>query len=68
MDELLTVKEVAKVLKTNQATVYRLISNGYIKCMKLGCIKVRRKTLDNFLEMYDGFDLNGDDPKRLEAE
>lgn len=55
--ELLTVAEVAKLLKTNPATVYKLNKAGLLKFMKLGGYKVRQETLQEFLAKYDGFDI-----------
>lgn len=57
MDEVLTVKETAKILKTNTSYVYSLIKKGFLPAMKLGQLKVRRSTLMQFLEKYEGKDL-----------
>lgn len=57
-DEVLTVSEVAKVLKTNVDYVYSLNKAGLLRFMKLGRLKVRKQTLEAFLEKYDGYDLN----------
>lgn len=58
MEEMLyTVKEVAKIIKTNPNYVYELIKAGYLPALKLGSCKVRRTSLINFLEKYDGKDL-----------
>lgn len=57
-DMLYTVKETAKILKTNTDYVYALIKKGYLKCLKLGSYKIRKTTLDNFLSKYDGYDLS----------
>lgn len=48
-DELLTLTEVAKILKVNRNAVYELIGNGYIRALKLGSMKVRRSTLNAFM-------------------
>lgn len=56
MDELLTITDVAKILKVNPSKVYQLIDKGYLRAMKLGCLKVRRRTVEEFLEKYDGTD------------
>ena len=55
--ELFTVQEVAKLLKTNVSTVYKLNKAGLLKFMKLGSLKCTEKTLREFLERYDGFDV-----------
>jgi excisionase family DNA binding protein len=57
-DMLLTVPEVAAVLKTNVDYVYKLQRTGLIKFMKIGRLKCRRSTLEAFLEKYDGFDVS----------
>ena len=58
MDTLLyTVPEVAEVLKTNTAYVYRLKDAGLLKFMKLGRLKCRREAVEEFLRKYDGYDI-----------
>lgn len=57
-DVLYTVSEVAELLKTTKDYVYKLQKAGLLKFMKLGRLKVRKKTLDEFLEKYDGMDLS----------
>ena len=50
MPELLyTVKDVAKLLKTNEDYVRKLIKKGYLKAMVLGRLKVRASALEEFL-------------------
>lgn len=67
MDELYTVKEVSGILKVNVHTVYDLIKAGLLPALKLGSLKVRRISLMNFLEKYDGMDLSDlTDIKNLE--
>lgn len=67
MNELYTVKETAKILKINTASVYALIKSGKLRALKLGSLKVRRTTLLEFLDKYDGYDLSDlDDIKILE--
>lgn len=55
-EELLTVKQVAQVLKTNTAYVYRLRDSGLLRFMKLGTLKCRRGVLDEFIRRMDGMD------------
>ena len=57
MDELYTVKEVAKKLKVNIHKVYELVNVGLLPALKLGSIKIRKESLEEFLEKYDGKDL-----------
>lgn len=68
MPELLyTVQDVAKILKTNEAYVRRLIKKGLLKAMVLGRVKVRASALEEFLEQYEGYDVtNVDDIKKME--
>ena len=49
MDELLTIKQVSLRLKTNVATVYKLIHDGKLMALTIGNMKVRASTLDRFL-------------------
>jgi excisionase family DNA binding protein len=49
MDELLTINQVSKKLKTNVATVYKLIQCKRLIALKLGAYKVRASTLDRFM-------------------
>ncbi len=57
MDELYTVKEVAKIMKVNVHKVYELIHAGLLPALKLGSIKIRKGSLEDFLRKYDGMDL-----------
>lgn len=49
-----TISEVSTLLKVNRNFVYKLISDGYLRSMKLGCRKVTKKVLLEFLNQYDG--------------
>lgn len=55
---LYTISEVAVLLKVNRNYVYSLINKGYLRSIKLGCRKITRKSLLQFLEKYDGSDLD----------
>lgn len=68
MEEILyTVAEASKLIKTNPAYVYKLINAGLIPVIKLGSIKIRRSSLLEFLEKYEGMDLtNPKEIKKLE--
>jgi excisionase family DNA binding protein len=57
-DMLYTVPEVAAILKTNVDYVYKLQKAGLIRFMKLGRLKCRKSTLEDFLEKYDGLDIS----------
>lgn len=68
-DMLYTVPEVAAILKTNTDYVYKLQKAGLIKFMKIGRLKCRKKTLEEFLEKYEGLDItNPNDIKNIEEE
>lgn len=58
MDELYTVKEVSQKLKVNIHKVYELVNAGLLPALKLGSIKIRKESLEEFLEKYDGKDLS----------
>lgn len=59
MEEMVyTVPEVAQILKTNVDYVYRLQRAGLLKFLKIGRLKCRKSTLEQFLEKYDGFDIS----------
>lgn len=53
-----TVKEVATILHTSPNYIYELIDKGYLAAIKLGSIKVRKETLENFLVLNEGNDLS----------
>lgn len=53
-----TVAEVASILKINKNAAYDLINNGILKSIKLGSCKITAKSLNDFLEAYDGYDLS----------
>ena len=56
-DMLYTVPEVAQILKINVDAVYKLQKSGLLRFMKLGRLKCRKSTLEDFLEKYDGLDI-----------
>ena len=56
-DVLYTVKEVAELLKTNIDYVHKLRKAGLQKLLKIGQYKVRKQSLELFLERYEGKDL-----------
>lgn len=47
---LLTVSEVAKLLKVNRNFVYKIIKEGELRAVNVGSIKVRREDLDEYVE------------------
>ena len=47
---LLSVSEVAKMLKVNRNFVYNLINNGELEAVKIGSIKVKKEALNRYIE------------------
>ena len=47
---LLSVSEVAKLLKVNRNFVYNLIKNGELEAVKIGSIKVKKEALNRYIE------------------
>lgn len=59
MEEMLyTVKEVAKIIKCNPRNVYGLIEADILPALKLGSLKVRKESLQDFLKWCEGKDLS----------
>lgn len=59
MTEMLyTVQEVADILKTNTDYVYKLHRSGLLRFLKIGRLKCRKSTLEEFLAQYDGKDIS----------
>lgn len=55
---LYNVKETASVLGVNVHIVYALITKGLLPALKLGSLKVRKTTIENFVAKYEGMDLS----------
>ena len=53
---LLSVSEVAKLLKVNRNFVYKLIKDGELEAVRIGSIKVREEALNRYIERmkYNG--------------
>ena len=47
---LLSVSEVAKLLKVNRNFVYKLIKDGELEAVRIGSIKVRKEALNRYVE------------------
>lgn len=63
-----TVKEVAEILRCGVNFVYKLIDTGKLRCMKLGNMKVRKSTLEEFLAKWEGYDLTDpNNPVKIEV-
>ena len=46
---LLSVSEVAKLLKVNRNFVYKIINTGELEAVKIGSIKVREEALNRYV-------------------
>ena len=47
---LLSVSEVAKLLKVNRNFVYKLIKDGELEAVRIGSVKVRKEALNQYVE------------------
>lgn len=56
-DELLTVKDVAKVLKVGTNYANQLVQSGVIPGVQMNGMKVRRRALESWMESMEGYDL-----------
>ena len=54
---LYTVKETAYILGCNVHLVYNLVNKGLLPALKLGSLKIRKASIEKFLDKYDGMDL-----------
>ena len=50
MNKLMTVSEVAKLLRVNRNFVYKLINDGELEAVRVGSIKVKREALNQYVE------------------
>ena len=46
---LLTVTEVAKMLKVNRNFVYKIIKDGELEAVKVGSIKVKKEAVTKYV-------------------
>ena len=46
---LLSVSEVAKLLKVNRNFVYKLIKDGELEAVRIGSIKVKQEALNRYI-------------------
>jgi excisionase family DNA binding protein len=49
-NKLLTIKEVAKILRVSTRSVNRYIVSGKLKASKIGWWRIKQSDLDKFLE------------------
>lgn len=57
MDRVLSVKEAAEVLNTSKDRVYELHRAGLLRGLQIGHLGFREKSIDEFLEKWDGYNL-----------
>lgn len=53
-EPLYTVKEAAKLLKTNPAFVYGEINRGNLEGLCIGSLKIRGCDLENYINKFPG--------------
>lgn len=56
-DILYSVSDVAKLMKVGKNRIYDLIHAGLLPVLKIGGLKIRKESLEKFLENYEGCDL-----------
>lgn len=49
-DKLLTIEEVAEILRVSTRTIVRYIENGRLKASKIGVWRIKRLDMNAFLE------------------
>jgi len=49
-EELLKLKEVAKILRVSERSVFRYIHNGRLKATKIGYWRIYEKDLEEFIK------------------
>lgn len=54
---LYSVSEFAKLLGIGETLASAIVNSGLIPYLKLGGRKIRRKSVEKFLDEYDGYDL-----------
>jgi len=55
-DKLLTIKEVAKILRVSERSVNRYIEAGKLKASKIGQWRIRQEDLSVFLDETSNID------------
>lgn len=56
MKNFYTTKEVAKLLRVSERSVYRYIDGGKLPATKIGHWRVTKKDLDTFLKRYSNLE------------
>ena len=50
MDKLLTIKEVAKILRVSERSVNRYIESGRLRASRIGQWRIKESDLEKFLD------------------
>jgi len=50
MDKLLTIKEVAKILRVSERSVNRYIESGRLRASRIGQWRIKQSDLEGFLK------------------
>ena len=50
MEKLLTLKEIAKILRVSERTIMRYLKSGKLKACKLGQWRIKESDLEKFLK------------------
>lgn len=59
MEEMVyTVAQVASILHVNKNYVYELINKGMIPVLKFKSFRIRKSSLEKFLEKYESYQSN----------
>lgn len=53
MEKLFTIKEAAKILKTNVNFVYGEIDKGNLPCVMIGSKKIREHSLNEYIRKHE---------------
>ena len=58
MENVITVKQAAKILQTSESVMHKIIDSGQIRFMRLGRIKIRESEFDSFVQWLEGKDMD----------
>jgi len=50
MDKLLTIKEVAKILRVSERSINRYIESGRLRASRIGQWRIKESDLERFLD------------------
>ena len=56
IDKLLTIKEVAKILRVSERSVLRYIESGRLRASRIGQWRIKESDLENFLKESSNFE------------